>query len=52
MESFKEPDYSNLSFEQLAQDDSEFGELYKANHNWIDFQNPQMAKYDPPALQV
>lgn len=44
MESFKEPDYANLSFEQLAKDDPEFAEPYKSNKSWMDFQNPQMVK--------
>ena len=46
MSSFKPPDYTNLSFEQLAKDDAEFGEVYKANKNWMDFQNPQILKYE------
>jgi len=45
MESFKEPSYENLSFEQLANDDPEFHVVYTANNNWLDFQNPQMVKY-------
>jgi len=45
MESFKEPSYDELSFEQLAKDDPEFHIIYTANNNWLDFQNPQMVKY-------
>jgi hypothetical protein len=46
MGSFKEPNYDDLSFEQLARDDPEFRVAYAANSNWLDFQNPHMVKYD------
>jgi hypothetical protein len=51
MTAFKPPDYSNLSFDQLAKDDHEFGEVYKANKNWVDFHNPKIVKYGDPTLQ-